>query len=118
MKWKENAAKLAAALCEELIEESIMPVIKDHVIVLDDELAKHKPSIHDILSIIKGSLTKAGISYDRILVKEAELIINDKEPSGKMMIKPKTIFMCPHCGFTTTSEEEYWIHLKCHYVGF
>ncbi|HDD56439.1 MAG TPA: hypothetical protein ENG18_00270 [Nitrososphaeria archaeon] len=95
-----------------------MPVIKDNVIILDDELAKHKPSIHDILSIIRESLTKAGISYNRILVREVELIIDDEESSKKMVIEPKTIFTCPHCGFVTTNEEEYWIHLKCHYVGF
>ncbi|HDJ67042.1 MAG TPA: hypothetical protein ENF33_04975 [Nitrososphaeria archaeon] len=94
-----------------------MPVIRDNVIILDDELAKHKPSIHDILSIIRDSLTKADVSYDSILVRGVELIINDREPSKKMVIEPK-IFTCPHCGFVTTSEEEYWMHLKCHYVGF
>jgi len=94
-----------------------MPVIKDSMIILDDGLAEDKPSIHEILSIIKDSLAKAGISYDRVSVREAELImINDMKPSRKMLIEPK-IFTCPHCGFVTTCEEEYWIHLKCHYVG-
>ena len=94
-----------------------MPVIKDEVIVLDDGLARHKPSINDILSIIEYSLTKAGISYDRISVKGAELVIDDRKPSKSMLVEPK-IFICPHCGFVTVSEEEYWNHLKCHYFGF
>jgi len=94
-----------------------MPVIKDNVIMLDDELARHKPSIHDILSIIEDSLTKAGISYDKISVEGAELIIDDRKPSKKMLVEPK-LFTCPHCGFVTVSEEEYWNHLKCHYLGF
>ena len=94
-----------------------MPVIKDNVIMLDDGLARHKPSIHDILPILGDSLAKAGISYDRISVKGAELIIDDRKPSKSMLIEPK-IFTCPHCGFMTVSEEEYWNHLKCHYLGF
>ena len=117
MRWRENAARLAAVLCEELVKESIMPVIEDSVVMLDNGLARHKPSIHDILSIIEGSLTKAGISYDRISVKGVELIIDDRNPSKSMLIEPK-IFMCTHCGFVTTSEEGYWNHLKCHYFGF
>ena len=66
-----------------------MPVIKDNVIILDDELAKRKPSIHDILSIIRDSLTKAGISYSRILVREVELMIDDEESSKNMVIDRK-----------------------------
>ena len=94
-----------------------MPVIKDSVIILDDGLARDKPSIHDILPIVEESLSKAGVSYDRILVKGAELMIEDGKPSKRMLVEPR-IFRCPHCGFMTTSEEEYWNHLKCHYVGF
>jgi len=94
-----------------------MPVIKDNIIILDDGLARDKPSMHDILPIIKESLAKAGISYDRIFVRGAELMIDDGKPSKSMLVKPR-VFKCPHCGFVTTSEEEYWNHLKCHYVGF
>jgi len=94
-----------------------MPVIKDNIIILDDRLARDKPSMHDILPIIKESLAKAGISYDRIFVRGAELMIDDGKPSKSMLVKPR-VFKCPHCGFVTTSEEEYWNHLKCHYVGF
>jgi len=94
-----------------------MPVIKDNVIMLDDGLARHKPSIYDVLSIIEDFLAKADISYDKISVKGAELIIDDRKPSKKMLIEPK-LFTCPHCGFVTVSEEEYWNHLKCHYLGF
>ena len=74
-----------------------MPVIKDNVIMLDDGLARHKPSIHDVLSIIEDFLAKADISYDKISVKGAELIIDDRKPSKKMLIEPK-LFTCPHCG--------------------
>ncbi|RLE67453.1 MAG: C2H2-type zinc finger protein, partial [Thermoprotei archaeon] len=40
----------------------------------------------------------------------------DQKPTRRYA-EPK-LFTCPHCGFVTPYEEEYWNHIKIHYIGF
>ena len=116
LNWEENATKLAASLMENLAEKAIIPVIKNREIVLDDSSAVKKLEIGELYDLLVKSLREGGISYEEITLSEEEIIVNDLKPrEGKA--GPR-IYICPHCGFITPYEEEFWNHVKIHYLGF
>ena len=116
LNWEENATKLAASLMESLIERAIIPILKNKEIILDDSSAMKKLKTGELYDLLIKSLREGGISYENITLSEEEIIVNDLKPrEGKT--EPK-IYICPHCGFITPYEEEFWNHVKIHYLGF
>jgi len=113
---EENAVKLAGSLCEKLIEKSIIPVINGSTIILDDSSAGFKLSLEEALSVIRSSLIELRLRYRSIAAIGDEIRIDD-EGMGKPFEEKEPFLICPHCGFITLYEEEYWIHLKSHYLG-
>jgi hypothetical protein len=95
----------------------ILPVINRSQVILDDDLANRSPSIEEIVEIIARALSELGIGFRGITASDREIMIEDGEPERKGSRGPG-FFICPHCGFITPYEEEYWNHLKIHYIGF
>jgi len=103
---------------EKLAAKAIITVIKRSEVILDDSSAIGKLQLRDLHRLLAESLREAGISYESILISGGdEIRISDLKPNEDEGMKPK-IFICPHCGFVTPYEEEYWNHVKIHYVGF
>lgn len=119
LRAERNAVKLAAALAELLAPKGIMPVIKRNLVVLDDTGSELKLTPHEALPIVRTSLQEAKIHYKLIMVRDEEIEVMDEESrEGGETEKAPKLYVCPHCGFTTPYEEEYWVHLKIHYLGF
>lgn len=118
LNWERNAVKLAARLMEKLAAKSIITVIKGNEVVLDDSSAIRRLQPRDLHELLAKSLREAGVGYESILVSgRDEIRISDLKPNEGEQMKLK-IFVCPHCGFVTPYEEEYWNHVKIHYIGF
>jgi len=94
-----------------------MPLLKDSQIVIDDTSSNPPLTISEVMILTLRSLSEAGINFEKYSVAGEEISIEDEEPSPHSKRGPK-LFICPHCGFVTPYEEEYWVHLKIHYVGF
>lgn len=116
LNWRENATRLAAKLMERLAPLAIMPVIKHSEIVLDDTSAAEKPQLNQLYNLIPTLLRESGISYRSIRVFRDRIEVDDRKPA-RLSAEPQ-LFICPHCGFVTPYEEEYWNHVKIHYIGF
>lgn len=116
LNWRENATRLAAKLMERLAPLAIMPVIKHSEIVLDDTSAAEKPRLNQLYNLIPTLLRESGISYRSIRVFRDRIEVDDRKPA-RLSAEPE-LFICPHCGFVTPYEEEYWNHVKIHYIGF
>jgi|YelNatPaOPRAMG01_1025707.scaffolds.fasta_scaffold03587_2 hypothetical protein len=95
----------------------ILPVINRSQVILDDDLANRSPSIDEIIEITTRALSELGIGFRGITASDREVIVKDEEPERRGGRGPG-FFICPHCGFITPYEEEYWNHLKIHYIGF
>lgn len=118
LNWERNAVKLAARLMEKLAAKAVVTAIKRSEVILDDSFAAGKLQLRDLHRILAESLREAGISYESVLIAgRDEIRVSDLKPNEDEEMKPK-IFICPHCGFVTPYEEEYWNHVKIHYVGF
>jgi len=117
LRWEENAVKLAARLCEKLVMRGVMPLLRGSQIILDDSSSNSPLTTSEVLMATLRSLSESGIHFDKYSVRGEEILIEDREPSPHEKRGPK-LFICPHCGFVTPYEEEYWVHLKVHYVGF
>lgn len=120
LRAEANALKLAAKLSEELAPRGILPVINGSDVILDDTDSEAGLTPEEALPILRKSLKDAEIPYRFISVKGGEITVEDegggrRRPEGGA---PKGLLTCPHCGFTTPYEEEYWVHLKIHYFGF
>jgi len=119
LRVERNAVRLAAALGELLAPRGVMPVIKRSLVVLDDSGSELRLTLHEALPIVRTSLQRAGIPYKLITVKDGEIeVIDEESGEGGEAEKAPKLYVCPHCGFTTPYEEEYWVHLKIHYLGF
>ena len=101
---------------ERLAPLAIMPVIKHSEIVLDDTSAAEKPQLNQLYNLIPTLLRESGISYRSIWVFRDRIEVDDRKPA-RLSAEPE-LFICPHCGFVTPYEEEYWNHVKIHYIGF
>lgn len=112
-----NAVKLAASLAELLAPKGVLPVIKGSLVALDDTCSKLRLTSEESLPIVRRALDAAHIRYKLILIKGEEIDVED-EGGEESPERPPRLLICPHCGFTTIYEEEYWVHLKIHYGGF
>jgi hypothetical protein len=95
----------------------ILPVINRSQVILDDDLADESPSIEEIIGLAARTLSELGIRFYGITSSGREIIIEDEKLEKRGNREPG-FFICPHCGFITPYEEEYWNHLKIHYIGF
>ncbi len=115
---EEAATRLASHLAEELAPRGIMPVIKGGTVILDDSSSATTLSIEECAEMVRRAAVKAGIRYRSLLIKGEELILVGGELRPREREEAPKLFTCPHCSFITPYEEEYWVHLKTHYVGF
>jgi len=95
----------------------ILPVINRSQVILDDDLADRSLRIEEVIELAARTLSELGIRFRGISASDREIIIEDEEPKRRRSCGPG-FFICPHCGFITPYEEEYWNHLKIHYIGF
>lgn len=117
LRWEENAEKLAARLSEILAPMGIMPVLNRSCVILDDSMANTNLAIGEAARLAARTLLDLGIGFRKISSSENEIVVEDLEPRGSGKRGPR-LFICPHCGFITPYEEEYWNHVKIHYLGF
>ena len=117
LNWEKNASRLAAKLAEKLAERAILPFLNRSQIVLDDTSADQPLSLQEAYRLAAEALTEAGIKSRSISISGEEIVIDDEKPEAGEE-PPVKLYICPHCGFVTPYEEEYWNHLKIHYVGF
>ena len=101
---------------EKLAPLAIIPVIKHSEIVLDDTSAIERLRPIQLYNLILRLLRESGINYRGIRVSKDRIEVDDQKPTRRYA-EPK-LFTCPHCGFVTPYEEEYWNHIKIHYIGF
>lgn len=117
MRWEENAEKLAARLSEILAPMGILPVISRSQVILDNSLAGGSMNVNKVAQLAAKALLDLGIRFRGITSSGSEIIIEDEKPEGGERCGP-SFFICPHCGFITPYEEEYWNHVRIHYIGF
>ena len=117
LRWEENAVKLAARLCEKLAANAVIPILNRSQIILDDTSALVPPKINEIYRRIMMFRSEAKGNVGKMSGAEDEVGIEDEKPR-KEEHHPAKFFVCPHCGYITPYEEEYWVHLKTHYLGF
>jgi len=70
-----------------------------------------------MIPLLFKALSEAGIKFNSIHNSRNEIIIDDEKPEEGERSEAR-FFVCPHCGFVTPYEEEYWNHVKIHYIGF
>lgn len=104
-------------MCEEIIARGAMPLLKDNQIIVDDTSSHPPMTTSELAALTLKLLAKSEIEFEGYRVSGEEIVVEDREPrfSEDGALK---IFICPHCGFTTSYEEEYWAHTKIHYLGF
>ena len=117
MNWEQNAARLAAKLCEKLVTRAILPVLSRAQVIVDDSSAQRPLTIREMIPLLFKALSEAGIKFNSIHNSRNEIIIDDEKPEEGERPEAR-FFVCPHCGFVTPYEEEYWNHVKIHYIGF
>jgi len=86
-------------------------------IILDDSSSHYPLRLEEAKQLTERALSEVGIRFRHISNSRNEIVIDDEKPEAGRAPEPK-FFVCPHCGFVTPYEEEYWNHLKIHYVGF
>ena len=117
LNWEKNAAKLAARLCEKLVMREIIPVLNRSQIILDDSSSHNPLTPEEARQLTMSALSEARIKFRSISNSRNEIFVDDEKPEPDKELEAR-FFICPHCGFITPYEEEYWNHLKIHYVGF
>ncbi|MEM0223799.1 MAG: C2H2-type zinc finger protein [Thermofilum sp.] len=95
----------------------IMPVINRSQVILDDSFAGGSLDVNGIAKLTARMLLDLGIRFRGITSSESEVVVED-EGSGEGGSRGPSFFICPHCGFITPYEEEYWNHVRIHYIGF
>ncbi len=104
-------------LAEKLVTRAILPVLNKSQVILDDSSAHEPMSIREAYSLTLKAASEAGIKIRGISSSGDVIVIDDEKSLVEKEPKVK-LYVCPHCGFVTPYEEEYWNHLKIHYVGF
>ncbi|MCX8187730.1 MAG: hypothetical protein N3F65_03875 [Nitrososphaeria archaeon] len=100
-----------------MVARGAIPLLKGPQIIIDDTSSNPPITMAEITSLALKFLTESGIKFEKYSMAGKEVVIEDEEPRPRGESGPR-IFICPHCGFTTIYEEEYWVHLKIHYAGF
>jgi len=85
--------------------------------MLDDSSSDRPLDIGEARRLTELALSEAGVRFSSISSSRDLIIVEDERPD-RAMAGESSLFTCPHCGFITNYEEEYWNHLKIHYIGF